>query len=198
MRIPRRFIWIAVCTIIGALLATVLFVMRERGYFEQWHKLAIAPLGAIELFSDETGAIYVKTSSDETYHLDWCEGGGCWVKGKVSQDVVEVRPAEVTKSCDFSSPEFSLFANAPRGIIDCTQTLKPQTDGLLRCAYVLDEDGTVWHWYTGASADPSVHVMCACIVALGAMIGLSIGIGTSAKTLSRAAKRKSGPANRCT
>ena len=146
MGILRRFIWIAVCTIIGASLAASVFVMRTRGYFEQWHELAVAPLGAIELLSDETGAIYVKTSTDETYRLDWCEGDECWVKGEVPQDAAKVQPVEVTKPCNFSSPEFSLFTNAPRGIIDCIQTLEPQPDGFVRYAYVLDKDGTVWHW----------------------------------------------------
>jgi hypothetical protein len=143
------------------------------------------------LFSDKTGTIYVRTSSNEIYHLEWCEGDVCWINDDTSQDAVKVRPVEVTKPCDFSSSEFSPLTNVPESTIDCIQTFERQPDGFVRGAYVLDKDGTVWHWYTSASADPSVLIMLVCITVFGAIVGLLIGIGTSRlRILKRAAKKE--------
>jgi hypothetical protein len=182
MRVLIRLIWVVACVVIGTVIALALFELitwiKTSGYFEGWDKLPTAPTGAVELFNDKRGSLYVRTSSREVYRYTWGTEDEDWVKDEPSQNSNEVDYVKVTKPCDFSSPELGRFKSTAN-TIDCTQTYKPEPEGFVRHTYVLDQDGTVWHWHHSAAAYGGIIEVLACTAVSGGIVGLVAGIRTA-------------------
>ena len=109
-----------------------------------------------------------------------------WKISHLPQDYIVTRFAEaqntpliVTKPCDYSEPEFSIFTNSPKNIEDCLQIkiLYPEGEG--RDTFVRDSNGNIWEWsylsYFGLNE-------LVCYPSYGLLIGLVIAIATKELT----------------
>lgn len=53
---------------------------------------------------------------------------------------------EITKPCNFSTPEFSFVSNYPKDIVDCVQKIVREADVYTKSAYAKDSKGIIWEW----------------------------------------------------
>jgi hypothetical protein len=80
---------------------------------------------------------------------------------------------KITKPCDRSSPEFSLFAYPPKNMVDCIQISEAYPDGSGRYARILDSDGIVWLWNNSSSVYNDLPGIL-CLPGLGLLAGVFI------------------------
>jgi hypothetical protein len=163
-----KFLQLAAFVLAGFVLGLVISKAADSGYFQQWQKLPVSSAKITELPSANGNSVFAKTDSGEVLRCtEW--NYECWVKDKIPERVSW--SGEVTKPCNYSSPEFVLLANPPGTRIDCVQS----NDGFTRYAYVLDDSGNTWQWAFGESIDNRMGRMVI-YPALGALVGLILGV----------------------
>jgi hypothetical protein len=82
---------------------------------------------------------------------------------------------EITKPCDFSSPEFTFLANPPINSVSCIQaTTYYAPDGFDQNAYVLDRSNDVWEW--SHIVGPNSYFTMFALIGVGLLVGLIVGI----------------------
>lgn len=157
----------------GLLIGLAIWWANHAGYFERWHELPSPTFKVIELISVGAGDVYARTSDDLIYRCtNWLDE--CWVRDQVRQEVV--RPVQITKPCNFASPDFFLLGNAPRSVLDCVQDITGSGEGAaVYSTYVLDDSGSVWMWehYAGGVSSFGWMIIFA---SLGTLTGSLVGI----------------------
>jgi hypothetical protein len=137
-----RVLKVIVLGVIGLFLGYGLGVGIESGYFQHWEKLSMTPQKIEEIFT-------VESLEDISYPM-----------------------TTITKPCDLSSSEFSLFSNHPHQIKECIQRSELYADGYFHYTYVLDDNGNIWGTEYSNSANNAMFTML-CLLSLGLLLGIA-------------------------
>jgi hypothetical protein len=167
-----KILQLAVFTLLGFVLGTLIWRAINAGYFQQWHKLLPASVEFKELAMAGSGDVYANAVDGKTYRCSSWKNE-CWILDQAPTGIHFV--GEVTKPCDFSLPEFSFLANPPINSVSCIQARTDYGDGFSKYAYVLDRSSDVWEWSHPVSAYSSYFMMFA-LPGAGLLLGLVISI----------------------
>ncbi len=171
-----RALKIIIAGIIGFLLVLGLWQFGDAGYVEQWKKLSHPPQEVVALIPTGGPPLFIKASDGKIYrYSDWQNEG--WIQE--SSPAKLIRPFEIAEPCNFSSPAFSLFSNAPKDIKDCLQEKTMYADGYVTSTFIIDRAGNVWEWQHARSAEGLTLLFC--LSPLGLLIGLFIGVELTRK-----------------
>jgi hypothetical protein len=162
-----RIIKILAIGAIGFILGLGVWKVKESGYLEQWEKLSAPPQAVTELIPTGDPPFFIRTMDGSTYSYDsWHDKD--WLPGTIPQHIDN--PVEVKKPCNFLSPEFFPFSNAPRNINNCFQEQTMYADGYISYAVVLDNNGNIWEWEHSVTPDYITTMFC--FPFLGLLVGL--------------------------
>ena len=166
--------------IAGFILGLGLFLIDNNGYFQYWQNLPSPPQEISEIIPAGAPSFFIKTLDGSTYYYSSWHNEG-WLQKTVPTDFVN--PFEVTRPCDFSSPEFSLLTNSPPKIKDCVQETTLYADGSTQYTLAIDGKGNIWEWKHTTTAYDSLNQIIF-FPFIGLLFGIVIAILTNPAKIS--------------